>query len=80
VGGLKRKGQEDGEPQQSHLKMLIVDDEALVLGSGNLDRASWFTSQELGVAFFDRSVVDVVQRTVDTGMQGREKVVYDSSA
>ena len=67
-----------GEPQQSHLKMTIVDDEVLVLGSGNFDRASWFTSQELGVAFFDKEVVKKVESAVDQGTQGRSKVVFDS--
>ncbi|KAG9190816.1 hypothetical protein G6011_08904 [Alternaria panax] len=57
IGGPKKRGGEAGEPQQSHIKMTIVDEEVLVLGSGNLDRASWFTSQELGVAFFDKEVV-----------------------
>ncbi|KAF9869887.1 hypothetical protein CkaCkLH20_12686 [Colletotrichum karsti] len=37
------------EPVVSHLKMTLVDKEFLLLGSGNLDRASWYTSQELGV-------------------------------
>ncbi|KAL0932558.1 uncharacterized protein CTRU02_211521 [Colletotrichum truncatum] len=37
------------EPVVSHLKMTLVDREFLLLGSGNLDRASWYTSQELGV-------------------------------
>ncbi|PGH18181.1 hypothetical protein AJ80_04568 [Polytolypa hystricis UAMH7299] len=38
--------------QRSHLKITIVDMEVTILGSGNMDRASWFTSQELGVALF----------------------------
>ncbi|KAH9232148.1 hypothetical protein K456DRAFT_54596 [Colletotrichum gloeosporioides 23] len=37
------------EPVVSHLKMTLVDREFLLLGSGNLDRASWYTSQELGI-------------------------------
>ncbi|EFQ25786.1 hypothetical protein CGRA01v4_14180 [Colletotrichum graminicola] len=37
------------EPVVSHLKMTLVDREYLCLGSGNLDRASWYTSQELGI-------------------------------
>jgi phosphatidylserine/phosphatidylglycerophosphate/cardiolipin synthase-like enzyme len=78
IGGPKNKGNEAGEPQQSHLKMTIVDDEVLILGSGNLDRASWFTSQELGVAFFDKEVVEKVGSAVDEGTQGRSKVVFDS--
>ena len=52
IGGPKKRGDEGGEPQQSHLKMTIVDEEVLVLGSGNLDRASWFTSQELGAVSY----------------------------
>ncbi|KAF2850080.1 phospholipase D/nuclease [Plenodomus tracheiphilus IPT5] len=80
IGGPRKKGQEGGEPQQSHLKMTIVDDEVLVLGSGNLDRASWFTSQELGVAFFDAGVVKKVASAVELGMAGRSKRLYDSES
>jgi phosphatidylserine/phosphatidylglycerophosphate/cardiolipin synthase-like enzyme len=80
TGGPRKRGQEAGEPQQSHLKMTIVDEEVLVLGSGNLDRASWFTSQELGVAFFSKDVVKKVGSAVDEGMHGRSRVVYDSDS
>jgi phosphatidylserine/phosphatidylglycerophosphate/cardiolipin synthase-like enzyme len=76
--GHKKKGEEQGEPQQSHLKMTIIDGEVLVLGSGNLDRASWFTSQELGVAFFGEAVVQEVEKTVDRAMTGRSRAVFDS--
>lgn len=76
--GYKKKGQEQGEPQQSHLKLTIVDGEVVVLGSGNLDRASWFTSQELGVAFFGAEVVSQVEGAVGKGMVGRARVVYSS--
>lgn len=78
IGGPKSRGQEAGEPQQSHLKMTIVDEEVVVLGSGNLDRASWFTSQELGVAFFSGEMARTVGAAVDEGMQGRSRVVFDS--
>ncbi|GAO18547.1 uncharacterized protein UV8b_00842 [Ustilaginoidea virens] len=47
----RRRGRED-EPVVSHFKMTMVDDEYLVLGSGNMDRASWWTSQELGFLFY----------------------------
>ncbi|KAK2601589.1 hypothetical protein QQS21_004824 [Conoideocrella luteorostrata] len=47
----RRQGSED-EPVVSHFKMTMVDDEYLVLGSGNMDRASWWTSQELGLLFY----------------------------
>lgn len=77
--GRRSRGQEDGEPQQSHLKMMIIDDEVVVLGSGNLDRASWFTSQELGVAFFDSGLVGQVEEAVDRGMKGRARLVFDGS-
>jgi len=50
-----------------------------VLGSGNMDRASWFTSQELGVAFFSQEMARTVRRDVDGSLQGRKKVVYDSA-
>ncbi|KAH7141416.1 phospholipase D [Dactylonectria estremocensis] len=46
-----RRGMGD-EPVVSHFKMTWVDDEYLVLGSGNMDRASWWTSQELGLLFY----------------------------
>ena len=35
-----------------HIKLSVVDS-AVVLGSGNMDRASWFTSQELGILLRD---------------------------
>lgn len=78
INGLQPRGEERGEPQQSHLKMMIADDNVLVLGSGNLDRASWFTSQELGIAFFDEGLVKSVVAVVDQAMEGRAKLVYDS--
>jgi phosphatidylserine/phosphatidylglycerophosphate/cardiolipin synthase-like enzyme len=43
---------EDDEPVVSHFKMTMVDGEYVVLGSGNMDRASWWTSQEIGVLFY----------------------------
>jgi phosphatidylserine/phosphatidylglycerophosphate/cardiolipin synthase-like enzyme len=53
--------------QKTHVKCTIVDDEIVVLGSGNMDRASWFTSQELGVALAGREMV----REVWGGLEGR---------
>ncbi|EUC45322.1 hypothetical protein COCMIDRAFT_26447 [Bipolaris oryzae ATCC 44560] len=78
LGGRKARGEEGGEAQQSHFKMVSVDDEVVVLGSGNLDRASWFTSQELGVAFFGKEVVSGILGAVEAGGRGRGKVVFDS--
>lgn len=60
------------EPVKTHFKCVIVDAEIAVLGSGNMDRASWYTSQELGVAVLDPDVVgkirDVVLQTVTPRM------------
>ncbi|KAK3684630.1 hypothetical protein LTR37_020094 [Vermiconidia calcicola] len=66
------------EPVQSHLKLTILDGEVTVLGSGNMDRASWFTSQELGVAFFSREFAAYVKSELDPLMVGRRKCVYDA--
>ncbi|EOA90093.1 hypothetical protein ACJQWK_07960 [Exserohilum turcicum] len=78
MGGARGKGDERGEPQQSHLKMTVVDDDVVVLGSGNLDRASWYTSQELGVAFFGADLVRGITGSVDEAVEGRVKVLFDS--
>lgn len=56
---------------KSHLKMTVVDEEVVVLGSGNMDRASWYTSQEIGVAVFGREVVAMVRGKVDEALKGR---------
>ncbi|KAG6031172.1 hypothetical protein E4U41_007674 [Claviceps citrina] len=48
-GGPRGGGRPADEPVASHFKMTLVDGEYLVLGSGNMDRASWWTSQELGL-------------------------------
>ncbi|KAI1065309.1 hypothetical protein LB507_001320 [Fusarium sp. FIESC RH6] len=41
---LDARRDEEDEPVVSHFKMTLVDDEYLVLGSGNMDRASWWTT------------------------------------
>lgn len=48
---LKGADSED-EPVQCHFKMTLVDGEYVVFGSGNMDRASWWTSQELGLLLY----------------------------
>ena len=48
-----------------HLKCTIVDEGTVVLGSGNMDRASWYTSQELGVAVDGEDVVNEVWGRVE---------------
>ncbi|ESZ97371.1 hypothetical protein SBOR_2255 [Sclerotinia borealis F-4128] len=55
----------ESRPVKLHLKMTIIDNDITVLGSGNMDRASWVTSQELGIAIFSeqmsRRLVEVVR-------------------
>ena len=67
------------EPVQSHLKLTIVDDQIAVHGSGNMDRASWYTSQELGVAFVSNELVSAIKGGLVEAMQGRSEMFYDSS-
>ena len=45
-------------PVKLHAKATIVDGERILLGSGNMDAASWQTSQELGVLIESREVVE----------------------
>lgn len=59
------------EPVKLHLKCTIVDGEVVVLGSGNMDRASWYTSQELGLAIYDGDFAKEVRRSVEEKLKGR---------
>jgi phosphatidylserine/phosphatidylglycerophosphate/cardiolipin synthase-like enzyme len=70
---------EDGDgPLQTHVKISAFDDQVVVLGSGNMDRASWYTSQELGLALRDARAVGHVLSVLEEGMRGRTEVFYDS--
>lgn len=64
----------NGRYAKSHIKCTIVDEKVVVLGSGNMDRASWYTSQELGIALEGGDVVrDVwkrVERELNEGKMG----------
>jgi phosphatidylserine/phosphatidylglycerophosphate/cardiolipin synthase-like enzyme len=65
-------------PVRTHLKLTVVE-EIVVLGSGNMDRASWYTSQELDVAFFSRRLAREVLDSVGASLEGRlRNVVPDS--
>lgn len=64
------------DPVQSHIKLTIADDEVIVLGSGNLDRASWVTSQELGVALVDAAFVRDFREQLKEALYGRLRFVY----
>lgn len=70
IGYFRGRGG-DGEPVKLHFKSTVVDEEVVVLGSGNMDTASWYTSQELGVAMFGREVVGEIRGVVEEGLEGR---------
>lgn len=67
------------EPVQSHLKLTVVDQELVVLGSGNLDRASWYTSQELGVAFSSKELAAEIKNHLEKALWGRTKPLFDGN-
>jgi phosphatidylserine/phosphatidylglycerophosphate/cardiolipin synthase-like enzyme len=66
-----------GEPLKSHLKLTIVDEEWVVLGSGNMDRASWYTSQELDVAFRDQRFAQTVKDSLDLVLHERKRIAFN---
>jgi len=72
------RGQACEEPVQSHLKLTVADDELVILGSGNMDRASWYTSQELGVAFYSSALAETLQTTLEALLKPRKKLLFDS--
>ena len=59
------------EAVKTHVKLTLVDDEVVVLGSGNMDRASWYTSQELGVMVRGRDVAAKIWGAVERALEGR---------
>lgn len=75
---MPRIGAADGEPVKSHIKVSIFDDRVIVLGSGNMDRASWYTSQELGVALQSKELVEAVKKTLKEGLKDRKELRYSS--
>lgn len=66
------------EPVHSHLKLTVVDGEHTVLGSGNMDRASWYTSQELGILFQSRDFAVAMMATVSQALEGRLNAVFEN--
>lgn len=67
------------EPVHSHFKLTVVDGEHTVLGSGNMDRASWYTSQELGVLFQSRDFAAATMTAVSSALEGRLSHVFEGS-
>lgn len=66
----------EGPVKKSHIKCTVVDEDAIVLGSGNMDRASWYTSQELGIAFGGRDVVARIWGVVAAELEGQVDDYY----
>lgn len=64
------------DPVQSHIKATIIDEEVVVFGSGNMDRASWYTSQELGVAFFSPDLAAKMRSELDQLLSHRTRTMY----
>lgn len=56
---------------KTHVKAIVVDGEITVLGSANADRASWWTSGEVGVAVLDKEWAREVRRGLVRGLGGR---------
>ena len=71
----QQTAEDKDEPVFSHLKMTLVDEAFLVLGSGNMDRASWYTSQELGVLLYLPGFADSLW---DAAWDARMEVRYRS--
>lgn len=73
-----RSGGREGEtePTQSHLKFINVDDEWTLFGSGNMDRASWYTSQELGIALWSNEIGMDVCAYLTRIMESRRNLYY----
>ncbi|KAH9985514.1 hypothetical protein F4779DRAFT_318058 [Xylariaceae sp. FL0662B] len=67
------------EPVHSHLKLTIIDGQFTVLGSGNMDRASWFTSQELGILFESTEFATAVNEALGKILDGRLNLIFPSS-
>jgi phosphatidylserine/phosphatidylglycerophosphate/cardiolipin synthase-like enzyme len=69
------KFQESG-PVKVHIKCTVVDGKVVVLGSGNMDRASWYTSQELGIALFGEEAVRIIWEGVQGNLKRRTEEYF----
>lgn len=78
IGKLEFDGNKE-LPVKSHVKCTMVDGKSIVLGSGNMDAASWYTSQELGIAFHDRGEgkVQATWEQIDIWFRDKADVFYD---
>ena len=67
--------EELGLTRQSHVKVMIVDYEATVVGSANGDRASWYTSGEVNLLVFDTQFAQGVRDCLERGIDNRSERV-----
>ncbi|KAF2418935.1 hypothetical protein EJ08DRAFT_48756 [Tothia fuscella] len=66
------------EPRHLHLKMVVIDNHCLVLGSGNIDRASWYTSQELNIGLYSSELAKDCMTLVESQLMNRKRTRFDS--
>ena len=62
---------QEGREVKCHIKCTVFDEKVMVLGSGNMDRASWYTSQELGIAIEDEETVKEMWSGIQGELNGR---------
>ncbi|EPS36263.1 hypothetical protein H072_10239 [Dactylellina haptotyla CBS 200.50] len=64
---------------KSHVKCLIIDEQVVMLGSGNADRASWVTSQEVNIGLFlNKAKAGIVRQALVNALAGRLEVLKGS--
>lgn len=68
------------EPVKTHAKCAVFDQEIIVLGSGNMDRASWYTSQELGIALFGGELVASIWGLFIKGLRRRIRIYNNAES
>ncbi|KAF3910712.1 hypothetical protein ABW21_db0208210 [Orbilia brochopaga] len=65
---------------KSHVKCLIADEQVVMLGSGNADRASWVTSQEVNVGLFlNKAKAKLLRQALVDALAGRLNVFPGST-
>ena len=67
---------QEGREVKCHIKCTVIDEKVMVLGSGNMDRASWYTSQELGIAVEGEGTVKEMWSAIEGGLQERVEKWY----
>ena len=65
------------EENKSHIKFMVIDEELVIVGSSNLDRASVYTSGEVDIAFSDSGLAKALLLAVK-GHQSTEQYERDT--